>query len=228
MTTHREFDVSQISRVNIKYHGGKWYANLTAEEEVPENLTNGTKSTGIDMGLKHFAVLSDSTEIETPKYYRKSEKKLAKQQRRLSRKKKGSNNRGKAKTKVAKLHATITNQRKDFLHKTSLVVVTNHDVIAMEDLKVKNMVKNHHLAKSIHDASWSTFKNYVEYKCRRYGKLFIVVPPQGTSQTCLCGAHVPKDLSVRVHRCPICGLVMPRDLVSAKLIERRGLEMLAA
>nr|WP_242652475.1 transposase [Desulfofarcimen acetoxidans] len=228
MTTHREFDASQISRLNIKYYSGKWYANLTAEVEVPENLTDRTKSTGIDMGLEHFAVLSDSTEIETPKYYLKSEKKLAKQQRRLSRKKKGSNNRGKAKTKVAKLHAKITNQRKDFLHKTSFEIVQSHDIIIMEDLRIKNMVKNHRLAKSIHDASWGTFRNFIEYKCHRYGKIFLPVPPHGTSQTCLCGANVPKDLSVRVHRCPACGMVMPRDLVSAILIERRGLEMLAA
>lgn len=227
MTVHRGFDPGLVTRVNIKFHCGKWFANLTAEIEVPPIIKAGSKSVGIDMGLEYFAVLSDGTFIKTPKHYRKAEKNLAKLQRQLSRKKKGSNNRGKAKVKVAKLHAKIANQRKDFLHKESIKIVKNYDIIIMEDLKIKNMVNNHRLAKSIHDAGWGQFSAYIGYKSNKFGKTHLKVPPHGTSQTCLCGASVPKDLSAKVHRCPVCGLVEQRDLVSAKLIKRRGIAFVA-
>ncbi|MCG9966651.1 transposase [Pelotomaculum terephthalicicum JT] len=231
MIVHREFEPQKVSRANVKYHGGKWYANLTAEISAPPavgGVNSNGKSVGIDVGLEYFAVLSDGTFIETSKHYRKAERKLAKLQRRLSRKKKGSNNRGKAKKEVAKLHAKVANQRKDFLHKASLTIVKNYDIIVMEDLRIKNMAKNRHLAKSIHDAGWGQFGGYIRYKAERHGKVHVKVNPNSTSQECLCGAHVPKDLSIRIHRCPVCGLVEPRDLVSAKLIERMGLSLLAA
>ncbi|CAA7601381.1 Transposase IS605, OrfB, C-terminal [Acididesulfobacillus acetoxydans] len=159
--------------------------------------------------------------------FRKTEKKLANVERKLSRKKKGSHNRGKAKAKVAKVHAKIANQRRDFLHKASAQIVKNHDVIIMENLTIKNMIRNHKLAKSIQDAGWGKFGDYIEYKSLRQGKRHVLVDPKGTSQTCLCGAHVPKDLSVRLHECPVCGLEMDRDLVSAKLILERGLSAMA-
>ena len=227
METHREFPVETVTRVNVKYYGSKWYANLTAE--IPDVATSGDlgKAVGIDVGLNHFAVLSDETYIDNPRYYRKMEKKLAKAQRRLSRKKKGSHNRGKAKAKVARVHAKIANQRRDFLHQASIRMVRSYDLIVMEDLKVRNMVRNHRLAKSIHDAGWGQFRNYIRYKCERTGKLFIRVDPKGTSQTCLCGEHMLKDLRMRVHECPVCGLVMDRDLVSSKLILERGLRTIA-
>lgn len=228
MRVHRELDPALVSRVNIKYHGGRWYANLTAEVKTPQQKTTGRKTVGIDMGLEYFAMLSDGTFIETPSYYRKSEKKLAELQRKLSRKKKGSHNRGKAKVKVARLHAKVSNQRRDFLHKASLSIVKNYDIIVMEDLGIKNMVRNRHLAKSIHDAGWGQFGTYIGYKAERHGKTHLKVNPRGTSQECLCGASVPKDLSVRVHKCPACGLAAPRDQVSAILIERRGLTLLTA
>ncbi len=228
MIAHREFDPGKVSRVNIKYHGGRWYANLTAEVEIPQLTPAGRGSVGIDVGLEHFAALSDGTFIETPAYYRKSEKKLARLQRRLSRKKKGSHNRGKAKAKVAKLHARIANRRRDYLHKASLSIVKSYDIIVIEDLRIKNMVHNRRLAKSIYDAGWGQFGGYIGYKAERHGKIHIKVNPCGTSQECLCGTSVPKDLSVRVHQCPTCGLIAPRDLVSAKLIERRGLSLLTA
>ncbi len=224
LRNHREFPASAVSRVNIKYHAGKWYANLTAELPDVAPGEDSAKPVGIDVGINHFAILSDGTFIENPKHFRKLEKKLAKEQRRLSRKIKGSNNRGKAKGKVAKIHAKIANQRKDFLHQTSASIVKNYSTIVMEDLKVRNMTRNHKLAKSIHDASWSRFKTYIEYKCKRQGKDLILVDTRGTSQTCLCGELVRKDLSVRIHECPTCGLRMNRDLVSAKLILERGLK----
>jgi len=221
MKAHFAFDPAKVSRINVKYHNGKWYVNLTSEIQEAEAVEILSK-TGIDVGLLTFAALSDGTKIDNPKYYRKSERKLARLQRRLSRKKKGSNNRGKAKAKVIRLHDKIASQRRDFLHKASFAIVQKYDFIAVEDLSVKNMIKNHHLSKSIADAGWGKFVDYLEYKCLKYGKAFVKVPPGGTSQTCICGAHVPKDLSVRIHECPECGMVANRDVVSAMVILQRA------
>ncbi len=181
MKVHREFPAKAISRVNVKYYGGKWYANLTTETPQAEPVENATKAVGIDHGINHFAVLSDGTFIDNPRYFRKMEKKLAKEQRKLSRKKKGSKNRGKAKAKVAKVHAKIANQRRDFLHKASAQIVKNHDIIVMEDLTIKNMIRNHKLAKSIQDAGWGKFGDYIEYKSLHQGKRHVLVDPKGTS-----------------------------------------------
>jgi len=221
MKAHFKFDPSRVSRINVKYHNGKWYVNLTSEIQEADAVEIVNK-VGIDVGLLTFAALSDGTKIENPKYFRKSEKKLARLQRRLSRKQKGSNNRRKAKAKVTGLHDKIANQRRDFLHQVSAGIVKKYDLIAVEDLPVKNMVKNYHLSKSIADAGWRRFVDYLEYKCLKYGKTFVKVPSGGTSQTCVCGAHVPKDLSVRVHKCPECGLVADRDVVSAMVILQRA------
>jgi putative transposase len=218
-----------VFQINIIYKHDKWYANLTAELPDTEIISGSIDNAiGADLGLIHFYALSDGSTVDAPKYFRKSEKRLAKLQRKLSRKKKGSKNRNKAKAKAAQCHERIFNQRKDFLHKASYHLVIDHDLIVMEDLQVRNMVRNHHLAKSISDASWSIFQKYVEYKCQKYGKMFLKVDPRGTSQMCTCGHPVPKDLSVRVHRCPACGLVEDRDVVSAKLILDRGLNQLKA
>lgn len=221
LKAHFEFDPLKVSRINVKYHNGKWYVNLTSEIQEAEVVEIANK-VGIDVGLLTFAALSNGAKISNPKYFRKSEKKLAKLQRRLSRKKKGSNNRRKAKTKITWLHDKIANQRKDFLHKVSYGIVKKYDLIAVEDLSVKNMIKNHHLSKSIADAGWGKFVDYLEYKCLKFGKVFVKVPPGGTSQTCVCGAHVPKDISIRVHKCPECGFVADRDVVSAMVILQRA------
>jgi len=221
MKDHFKFDPAKVSRINVKYHNGKWYVNLTSEIQEAEAVEI-LKKVGIDVGLLTFAALSNGTKIENPRHFRKSEKKLARLQRRLSRKKKGSNNRGKAKTKVVQIHAKIANQRKDFLHKASYNIVKNYDFIAVEDLQVKNMIQNHCLSKSIADAGWGTFINFIEYKAKKFGKVMVKVPPTGTSQTCICGHPVPKDLSVRVHKCPNCGLTADRDVVSAMVILQRA------
>jgi len=226
LNAHFEFDPSLVSRINVKFHGGKWYVNLTSEIEEGQYF-GFLSQIGIDVGLLSFAALSDGTMIENPRYYRKSEKRLAKLQRQLSRKKKGSKNRGKAKSKVAKCHAKIANQRKDFLHKASYHIVQEYDFIAVEDLQIKNMVKNYCLAKSISDAGWGTFIKYIEYKSRKFGKILVKVPPAGTSQICICGEHVPKDLSVKVHECLKCGLKADRDVVSAMVILQRANELYA-
>ena len=130
----------KVSRINVKYHNDKWYVNLTPEIQEAEAVEIINK-VGIDVGLLTFAALSDGTKIDNPKYFHKSEKKLARLQRQLSRKKKGSNNRGKARAKVTRLHDKIANQRKDFLHKASYGIVKKYDFVAVEDLLVKNMVK---------------------------------------------------------------------------------------
>ncbi|SFR09089.1 RNA-guided endonuclease InsQ/TnpB family protein [Desulfoscipio geothermicus] len=221
MKAHFEFDPTTVSRINVKYQNGKWYVNLTSEIQEADTVEIVNK-VGIDVGLLTFAALSDGTKIDNPKYFRESEKKLARLQRRLSRKKKGSNNRGKAKAKVTRLHDKIANQRKDFLHKTTCGIVKKYDLIAVENLSVKNMVKNRRLSKSIADAGWGKFLDYLEYKCLKYGKTFVKIPPGGTSQTCVCGAHVPKDLGIRVHKCPECGLIADRDLVSAMVLLQRA------
>ena len=222
LNAHHEFDPALVSRVNVKFHGEKWYVNLTSEIQEAEAV-EVLKRIGIDVGLKTFAALSDGSMIENPRFFRKSEKRLAKLQRQFSRKKKGSKNRGKAKAKVAKCHAKIANQRRDFLHKASYHIVQNYDFIAVEDLQIKNMVKNNCLSKSISDAGWGTFVTYIEYKSKKFGKVLVKVPPAGTSQTCVCGEHVQKDLSVRVHECPECGLRGDRDVVSAMVILQRAM-----
>ncbi len=226
---HRLFEPNRVSQINVTYKHNRWYANLTAELPDTETVSGSIdKAIGADIGLIHFYALSDGSTVEAPNYFRKSEKRLAKLQQRLSRKKKGSKNRSKAKRKVANCHERVSNQRKDFLHKKSYHLVVDHGLIVMEDLQIKNMAQNRHLAKSIYDACWSTFQKYVEYKCLKYGKMFLKIDPRGTSQVCICGHPVPKDLSVRVHHCPACGLVEDRDVVSAKLILERGLTMLKA
>lgn len=211
-----------IKTCTIKREVDKWYVCFACEIE-PEYLPKTNKSVGIDVGLEKFAALSDGTMVENPRYLRKSEAKLKREQRKLSRKTKGSNSRKKQRTKVAKIHRKIKNQRNDFLHKESRKLVENYDVIVFEDLRIKNMVKNHRLAKSISDASWSKFIEYTTYKAESAGRKVIFVNPRNTSQTCSgCGVIVKKSLSVRVHKCPHCGLVLDRDVNAAINILRAG------
>jgi putative transposase len=123
---------------------------------------------------------------------------------------------------VIRLHDKIASQHRDFLHKASFAIVQKYDFIAVEDLSVKNMIKNCHLSKSIANAGWGKFLDCLEYKCLKYGNKIVKVSPGGTSQTCVCGTHVPKDLSVRLHECPECGLIADRDVVSAMVILQRA------
>ena len=148
---------------------------------------------------------------------------LARRQRSLSRKKKGSSRRKKARRHVAASHEKVSNQRKDFLHKTANAYINRYDRICVEDLKIKNMVKNRHLAKSIVDASWGMFFNLLAYKAEEAGRTVVKVQPKGTSQICSgCGHKVEKSLSVRTHRCPFCGLVLDRDHNAALNIKAFG------
>ena len=231
LINHRNIDLKKLNKspdlktLNIKYENYKWFINLTVEIEdiTPKSMKDKDfKAVGIDLGIKHFLALSDGLFVENPKHLIKSEMKLRKLQKEFSRKNKGSNNHRKFKKKLNKLHSKIKNQRKDFLHKVALKLVNTYDLFVLEDLKVKNMVKNKRLAKHIQDASWSTFKNILKYKANKYGKHYEEVEPRYTSQTCLCGASVPKTLKDRVHKCLVCGTIEDRDTHSAKVILSRS------
>ncbi len=234
---NQKLNLSKIGRVKIKLHRAvqgkiktctikrelnRWYVCFSCEFE-PVLLPKTCKSIGIDVGLDKFATLSNGTIIKNPRVLRKSESKLKHEQRSFSRKKKGSNSRKKQRERLARLHRKVRNQRNDFLHKESHKLVDNYDVIVFEELKIKNMVKNHHLAKSISDASWSRFIEYTSYKAESAGKKVISINPRNTSQNCSnCGATVKKSLSVRVHKCPYCGLILDRDINAAINILRAG------
>ena len=207
---HRQ-PTGKIKTCSIKKEIDKWYACFSVEYE-PIKKPIPDKTIGVDVGIKFFAVLSDGQAIENPKYLRASEGKLRVKQRQLSKKKKGSSNRKKARTVVAKLHCKIRNQRSDFHHKLSRKLVNTYGFIVAEDLNIKGMVKNHHLAKSISDAGWGQFLKYLEYKAAEAGIQFEKVAPHYTSIICsACGERVPKTLADRIHACPFCGIVLDRD-----------------
>lgn len=202
-----------------------YYVQAVCETEtVKEKQLDKNKSVGIDLGLRYFVADSNGEKIKAPKFFRKAEYKLAKQQRQLSKKKKGGVNRGKVRKLVAKTHLTISRQRKDFLHKLAYKYANNNDIVCMEALNIKGMVKNRHLAKSISDASWSMFQSLLSDKLEKLGKKLVLVNPAYTSQICSqCGAIVQKSLSQRTHYCPECLFVEDRDVNAGKNILRLGL-----
>lgn len=207
---HREIE-GKIKTCTIKRDVDQWYVTFACEVE-PQHLKKTGKSIGIDVGLKSLITDSEGNQIKPEQYYRQAEKKLAKAQRELSRKKKGSNNRNKQRVEVAKIHRHIRNQRKDFAHKLSITLVDTYDTIVFEKLQIQNMVQNRHLAKSILDAGWYQLIQFTESKAAYAGRVVTLVDPRNTSQNCSsCGTKVKKSLSVRTHKCPECGLVLDRD-----------------
>ena len=217
---HREIE-GKIKTCTIKREEDQWYASFSVELPDPEPKEIKT-SVGVDVGITTLATLSDGTEIENPKTLDKYDSKLRKAQKDLSRKKKGSSNWNKQKQKVAKIHRKIRNVRKDHLHKTSRILADTYDRIIFEDLQIKNMVKNHHLARSIHDASWGMLSNFTTYKAEEAGGVVEMVDPRNTSKQCsVCGNIQSMPLSQRTYTCASCGSVMGRDHNAAINIKNR-------
>jgi putative transposase len=218
------YQLKQFKRVRVVRRADGYYAQFCIDQERVERRETTGKTIGIDVGLNHFYTDSNGETIANPKHLRKSEKSLKRLQRRLSKTKKGSNNRIKFRNKLARKHLKVSRQRKDFAVKTARCVVKSNDLVAYEDLQVRNMVKNHAIAKSIHDASWSLFRQWVEYFGKVFGVVTVAVPPHFTSQNCSnCGEVVKKSLSTRTHVCTHCGHIQDRDHNAARNILEIGL-----
>lgn len=219
--------ISQIKRVRIVRRADGYYAQfcIDVEREIKHEYTG--KIVGIDLGLEFFYTDSNGQTVANPRRLRKSEKSLKRLQKRVSSRKKGGKNRKRAINKMARQHLKVSRQRKDHAVKTAGALVASNDLIAYENLQVRNLVRNHKLAKSITDASWSMFIDWVEYFARLHKIVTVAVPPQYTSQDCSgCGERVKKTLSERTHQCLKCGLKMHRDRNAARNILVKGLEVL--
>ena len=221
------FPESQIKRVRIVRRADGYYCQFCVQAERQIEHVPTDHQTGIDVGLNAFYADSDGNTIDNPRHYRKAEKKLKQLGQQVSRKKKGSNNRKKARKALAKQHLKIQRQREDHARKLACALVKSTDLIAFEDVQIRNMVKNHHLAKSISDAGWGIFLGWVRYYAGLHGIACIAVPPAYTSQNCSgCQQVVKKSLSVRTHCCPHCGLILDRDVNAALNILHEALRIL--
>jgi putative transposase len=217
------YQLDQIKRVRLVRRADGYYVQFCISVDRTESIAPTGTAIGLDVGLKEFYTDSHGEMIENPRFLRKGEESLKRSQRQVSRKVKGSNNRCKARLILGKHHLKISRQRKDHAIKLARCVITSNDVVVYEDLRIKNMVKNHCLAKSINDASWYQFRVFLEYFGKVFGKITVAVNPQYTSQECSsCGVIVKKSLSVRTHACQ-CGCAMDRDHNAARNILSRGL-----
>jgi putative transposase len=209
--------------VTISQEADGWYACISCAEVPIQPLPLTGRETGIDLGLESFATLADGSQIANPRLFRVAEMALKRAQRRVSRRKKGSQRRRKAVRLLARAHQDVQRARRDFHHKTALALVQQYDAIYHEDLQTANMVQNHHLATSISDAGWGQFLAILAAKAAYAGRRVVAVPPAYTSQMCCgCGVVVHKGLSVRWHRCPVCGTSLHRDHNAALNIMQLG------
>src|SRR5215467_13409150 len=221
------FPVKQIKRVRIVKRADGYYCQFAVEAQRRVEHPPTNQARGIDVGLKSYYTDSDGKTVANPRYFSKAEQRLKRLHRRLSRTKKGSANRKKARKQLAKAYLKVSRQREDFARKTANALVSSSDFLAYEDLQIRNLVRNRHLSKAISDASWGTFILWVNYYATVHEIPVIAVPPQFTSQDCSgCGTRVKKSLSVRTHICPTCGLVLDRDENAAKNILLAGLIIL--
>ena len=226
---HRDFK-GIIKSVTVSLTtDNKYYMSLLVESEI-KPLKASNKIVGLDLGLKDLIVDSNGKKYKNHKYLTKSQNKLAKEQRKLSKMVKGSNNRNKQRIKVAKIHRHINNQRNDYLHKLSKKIIGENQIICIEDLKVKDMMSGSKLARNISDVSWSRFVSMLIYKADWYGRTVIRVPSDyPSSQLCsICGYKnsITKDLAIRKWTCPKCGSIHDRDINAAKNILSKGIETL--
>jgi putative transposase len=236
----RKIFLSKIGSVRVKMHrpvvgdiktctikktaGGEWDITFSCEVR-PVPLEPKTEAVAVDVGIESFATLSNGTKIENPRFFKKGEKALAKAQRKLSKLDKGTKERRKKGKVVAKIHERIKNQRKDFCHKQAKKIVDQYQYICIEDLEIKNMIEGSHFAKSIADASWNLFRQFLTYKAAEAGRKLGVVNPAYTSQICSQCRHLePKGLTEREHRCSRCGYTAHRDFNAAQNILALGLD----
>ena len=209
--------------VTSSHEADGWYVVFSCAEVPATPLPPTGKETGIDVGLTVFLITAEGLVIDNPRHYRHAEKHLAKAQRRVSRRTKGSHRRRKAVGRLRRAHQTVQRQRADFHHKTALALLRDDAAISLEDLRVANLVRNRHLAKSISDAGWAAFRVILEAKAACAGRRVVAVSAQYTSQDCSgCGERVPKSLSVRTPVCTNCGLVLDRDEHAARNIQWAG------
>ena len=236
MFVHRRTD-GVLKTLSVKRDRvGDWFMTITVDMQkgysadvragnIDRPCPDFTIPIGIDLGLKAIITTSDGVQADPPKLLRESEEKLERAQKDLSRKMKGSGNRTRARKKVAKIHRKIERQRNDFSHKVSWNLVETHDLIVFENLNIAEMVKNHHLAKSIGDASWNKIVQYTGYKAESAGAFVVLVDPRHTSRECSRCGNIKEDLELsdRIYHCNACGLTMDRDLNAAINIRNRGI-----
>jgi putative transposase len=221
--TFQKNNRKDIKRVRLIRRADGYYCQFCTNIDVTEKIEPSKNNIGLDVGLESFYTDSDGHKEPNPRFFRKGEKELKRCQRRLSKKEKGSSNRRKARQRLAKKHLRISRQRSEHAKRLARCVVRSNDLIAYEDLKVRNLVKNHNLAKSISDVGWYQFRVWLEYFASKFGKVTVAVPPQYTSQKCShCGRIVKKALSTRTHACQ-CGANLDRDENAAINILREGL-----
>ena len=222
---HRPFE-GKIKRLTVKRTStGKWFVSLLTDFDYYTPLKHSDKSVGIDVGILSFATLSNGTYIPNPQFYIQEEKALAKANRRFSKTEMGTLERKKCLKTLCRAHERIANKRDNFTQKLSKNLVDHYGIICFENLNIKNMSRNHNLAKHILDAAWSKLVTYTSYKAENAGRKVVLVDPKNTSKMCSnCGMLVEKDLSERTHNCPFCGLSIDRDLNASINILRLGLQ----